>query len=209
MLLMTSTISPSTAAALSAKSSCSGFPAAARSEHRNHHSARDHDQPGRHRQADGSNQGDGRNCGDAWRQHVPDEHVFDRENRIGCGGNAAGQHSRQTVGEIARRVTGQMTKDVAAQIAGHADEGEARRPARDPPQEIIRGDQRHEKNECEPYASRVGGTCRQAVDQKLHAVLRAHGTGNRRNDGHENNDMRCKPPAKVAQHERKRTIGVS
>ena len=113
-------------------------------EHRHHHEARDHDQPGRHRQADGSNQDDRRDRRHAGRQHVPDEHVFDGIDRVRRRGDAAGQHARQPVGEIARRVTGQMAEDVAAQIAGHSHKCEARGPARDPPQEIVGCDQRHE-----------------------------------------------------------------
>ena len=45
MLLMTSTISPSTAAALSAKSSCKRLAGGRQMEHRHHHRAGDHDQP--------------------------------------------------------------------------------------------------------------------------------------------------------------------
>ena len=148
-------------------------------EHRDHHDAGDHDQARRHRQADGSDQRDRRNRGDARRQHVPDEHVFDREDRVRRRGDAAGQHSRQPVGKIARRMAGQVTEDVAAQIAGHSHKGEARGPAGDPPQEIVRGDQRHEENECQPYAARASRPGRQPVDQILHAILRAHRTGNR------------------------------
>jgi hypothetical protein len=106
-------------------------------EHRHQHDSRDDNQPRRHRQADGSDQEDRRNGRDARRQHIPDEHVFDGEDGIGSRGDTAGQHARQAVGEIAGGVTGQMAEHVAAEIAGDADEGEARRPACDPPQEII------------------------------------------------------------------------
>ena len=118
-----------------------------KAEHRDHHAAGDHDQPECHIRTDGSNQRDGRKCGDARRQHIPYHHVLDGEHGVRCGGNAAGQHARHAVREIARRVPGQMTKDVTAQIAGDADEGEARGPACDPPQEIVGGDKRHEENE--------------------------------------------------------------
>ena len=178
-------------------------------KHRDHHGAGDNNQARRHRQADGSDQGNCRDRRDARRQHVPDEHVFDRENRIRSRGNAAGQHSRQPVGKIARRVTGQVTENVAAQIAGHAHEGEARGPAGDPPQEIIRGDQRHEKNECQPYAAGAGRPGRQTVDQIFHAVLRAHRTGDGCNDGGQNDHMRGKTLAKVAQHKWKGPVRVS
>ena len=65
MLLMTSTISPSTAAALSANSSCSGLPAAARRNIAITMMPAIEDQARRHRQADGSNQRDRRNRRDA------------------------------------------------------------------------------------------------------------------------------------------------
>ena len=103
-------------------------------EHRHQHDTRDDDQPRGHRQADGSDQQNCRNGRDARRQHVPDEHVFDGEHRVGCRGDPAGQHARQPIGEIAGGVAGQMAEHVAAEIAGDADEGEARRPACDPPQ---------------------------------------------------------------------------
>jgi len=55
-------------------------------EHRHQHDTRDHDQPCGHCQADGSDQENRRNGRDARRQHIPDEHVLDREHRIRCGG---------------------------------------------------------------------------------------------------------------------------
>ena len=113
-------------------------------KHRDHHRTGDDDQSSRHRQAYGSDQRNCRDGRDAWRQHVPDEHIFDGEDGIGRGGNAAGQHSRQPVGEIARRMPGQVAEDVATQIPGHSHKCEARRPAGDPPQKIIRCYQRHE-----------------------------------------------------------------
>ena len=76
-------------------------------KHRNHHRASDGDQSARHRQTDGPDQGNRCDGCDARRQHVPDKHVLDGEDGIRCGGDAARQHSRQPVREIARRVTGQ------------------------------------------------------------------------------------------------------
>jgi hypothetical protein len=178
-------------------------------KHRNHHGAGDGDQTRRHRQADGSDQRDRRDGRDARRQHVPDEHVFDGEDGIRCRGNATCQHSRQTVGKIARRVAGEMTEDVAAQITGHSHKCEAGGPTRDPPQKIIGGDHRHEENECQPYAACVGRPGRQAIDQMLHAILRAYRTSNRCNNSGQNDEMRGRAPAEVAQHERERTISVS
>ena len=88
----------------------------------------------------------------AGRQHVPDEHVLDREDRVRGRGDAAGQHAGQAVGEVARRMPGQMAEQVAPQIAGHADEGEARDPAGDPPKQIVGGDQPTQQGECDPDA---------------------------------------------------------
>jgi len=178
-------------------------------KHRNHHAARDHEQPRRHQQADGANQADCRNCGNDRRQHVPCEHVLDRENRIRCRGDAAGEHAGQAIGEIARRVPGQMTKHVAAKIASDADEREARDPARDSPQEIVGGNERYEKNECQPYMRCVSGSRRQRVDQELHAVLRAHRAGNRGNNGNQYDQMCSQPLAQIAQHEQKRAMRIS
>ena len=110
-------------------------------KHRDHHRTSDDDQSCRHRQAYGADQRNRRDGRDARRQHVPDEHIFDRKNCIRRRGNAAGQHSRQPVRKIARRMTGEVAKYVAAQIPGHSHKCEARRPASDPPQKIIRCDQ--------------------------------------------------------------------
>jgi hypothetical protein len=110
-------------------------------KHRNHHDAGDHDQSGRHHPAHGADQGNRRDGGNAGRQHVPDEHVLDGEDRIGGGRDPACQHPGQPVGEIARRMAGQVAKDVAAEIAGHPYERKAGCPTRDPPQEIIGRDQ--------------------------------------------------------------------
>ncbi|MGY4593794.1 hypothetical protein ACVWXL_001540 [Bradyrhizobium sp. GM22.5] len=90
------------------------FPCGRKAEHRKHHAAGNHHQAECHVRADGSNQRDGRNCCDARRQHIPDEHVFDREHRIGRRRDAARQHAGHPVGEVARRVAGQMTKYVTA-----------------------------------------------------------------------------------------------
>ena len=125
-------------------------------KHRKYHRAGDDDQSSRHQRTHGADQRNCRDSRDAWRQHVPDEHIFNGEDGIGCGRNAAGQHSRQPVGEIAWCMPGQVAEDVATQIPGHAHECETRRPAGDPPQKIIRCYQRHEQNECQPYTARAG-----------------------------------------------------
>src|SRR5450631_3872860 len=101
-----------------------------------------------------------------------------------------------------------MTKDVAPQIAGHAHKCEARGPARDPPKEIVGCYQRHEKKERQPYAA-AHGARRQPVDKKFDAVLCADRTSNSYNNRGQDNDMRCKPPTEIAQHECERAIRVS
>ncbi len=53
----------------------------------------------------------------------------------------------------ARRVAHQVAKQIAPQIAGDADEGEIGDPARDPPQQIVGGDQRAEQAERRPHAA--------------------------------------------------------
>jgi hypothetical protein len=56
-----------------------------------------------------------------------------------------------------------------------------------------RGYQRHEKNECQPYAAAARGARRQPIDKKFDAVLGAYRTSNRCNNRGQDNDMRCKP----------------
>jgi len=164
MLLMTSTISPSTAAALWRNRRATACPRRPGGNIATTHAPAMTISPGRHRRLTVPNQGNRRDRRHARRQHVPDEHVLYRVDCVRRRGNAAGQHARQPVGKIARRVAGQMTEDVAAQDRRLLHECEARDPTRDPPKEIIRRDQRHEENECQPYAAGVGSSRRQSVD---------------------------------------------
>ena len=53
------------------------------------------------------------------------------------------------------------------------------------------------------------GPADKPVDQIFHAILRAYRTSNRCNDGGQDDDMRGKTLAKIAQHERKRAICIS
>ncbi len=178
-------------------------------EHRNHHGAGDHDHDGRHGQTDGSNQRDRRYRGSARRQHVPHKHVLDREDGIRRRRDPACQHARQAIGEIARRVSRQMTEHVAAEIPGDADEGKARDPARDAPQEVVSCDQRHEKRECQPYAACAIRPAGETIDQRLHTILGADGTRNGADNGDENSEMGRRTLAQIAHHERKRAVRVS
>jgi hypothetical protein len=72
---------------------------------------------------------------------------------------------------------GQMAKQVAAQVAGDRDEDVAGDPARNPPQQVVRRNQCRQEEETQPDISGMGAdvkSSRQGVDEKLHAVLRAH-----------------------------------
>jgi len=178
-------------------------------KHRNDHCPCDYDQSGGHRHAHGADQRNRRNRRDARRQYIPDEHVLDGENGIGCGRNATGQHSWQPIGKIARRMAGQMAKDVAAEITGHAHKCGTRGPARDAPKEIVGCYQQHKKNECQPYAAAARGARRQPVDKKFDPVLGAYRTSDRSDNRGKDNDMRCKPLMEIAQHECERAIRVS
>ena len=102
-----------------------------------------------------------------------------------------------------------MAEQIAPQIARDADKGETRYPARDPPQEIVGCDQRYEDDECQPYAVCVGWSRGKTVDEMFHAVLRAHGAGNGGNNGSEYDQMRGHALAKIAQHERDRTMRIA
>ncbi|MGY3360745.1 hypothetical protein ACVWZK_007408 [Bradyrhizobium sp. GM0.4] len=184
------------------------FPCGSEAEHRKHHAAGNHHQAECHVRADGSNQRDCRNRCDARRQHIPDEHVLDREHRIRRRRDAARQHAGHAVGEVARRVAGKMTKDVTAQVTRDTDEGEAGRPARDPPKEIVGGDQRHEENECQPYVPTMRSAGRQAVDEGFDAVLRAYGAGNGRHHSRQDHEMRREPTPKIAQNKGKRPVRI-
>ena len=62
------------------------------------------------------------------------------------------QRAGQPIGEIAVRMPRQMAEQIAAQIAGDADEREAGDPAGEPPEKIIGGDQRAEQAKGDPDA---------------------------------------------------------
>src|SRR5258705_4315103 len=94
-----------------------------------------------------------------------------------------------------------MTKDVAPQIARYSHKCDTRGPAREPPKEIVGCHQRHEKNECQPYAAAVRGAGRQPIDKKFDAVFGAYRASDRRNNRGQDNDMRCKPLTEIVQHE--------
>ena len=83
-------------------------------KHCQYHSTGDDDQGRRHRQAHRSDEADSGDSRDTRRQNIPDEHVFDGENCVRCRRDAAGQHSRQTVGKVTGCMTCQVAKDISA-----------------------------------------------------------------------------------------------
>ena len=159
-----------------------------------------------HRHADGANQRDRRDRRHAGRQHVPDEHVLGGENGVRGRSDAADQRARQAVGEIGRRMAHQVAEQVAPQVAGDADEGEIRDPARDPPQQIIRGDQRAEHKERRPRAG--GIVIGQHVDQEFDAVLGADRACHRAQHRGEDHRVRQRPQPDIVKDEGEGTGGV-
>ena len=130
-------------------------PGGGQAEHQADHDAGDGGKAQSHLQADGAHQRDRSDRRHAGWQHVPDEHILGGENGVRGRGDAADQRARQAVGEIGRRMAYQVPKQVAAQVAGDADKGEIRDPARDPPQQIIGSNQRAEQDEGRPDAGIV------------------------------------------------------
>ena len=207
MLPMTSASSPSTLAALVGETVMQGRAARRELEQQQHDDGRDRREGRRHGHADDGEKGDGAQRRQAGRQDVPDEKILHCECGIRRRRDAARQRSRQSLGEIVRRMSGEMPEELAAQVAGDADEGIAGDPAGQAPQKIVGGDQRHQQREGEPDGA-VGRAARQHVDQELHAVLRAHRAGDGADHGREDGGMRQRPPAHVAQQEGNRPLGV-
>ncbi len=104
-----------------------------------------------------------------------------------------------------------MPKQIAAQIAGDGDECVAGDPTGNPPQQVIRGNQRRQKDEPEPG---IAGICagvkssRQRIHQNLDAVLRAHRAADRAKDRDQNRSVGHRSRLHVAGEKRKGTIGI-
>ena len=181
-------------------------PGGGQAEHQAHHDAGEAGKAQSHRQADGANQRDRRDRRHAGRQHVPDEHVLGGENGVrGCG-DAADQRAREAVGEIGRRMAHQVAEQIAAQVAADTDEGEIRDPARDPPQQIIGGDQRAEQEERRPHPG--GIVIGQHIDQKLDAVLSADRAHHRDQHRGQDDRMRQRSQPDIAKDESEGAGGV-
>src|SRR5579872_4148912 len=104
-------------------------------------------------------------------------------------------------------MTGQMTEQIAADIAGDGDKCAAGNQAADTPQQIVAGDQRPQQQERAPNMR--GRTGRQSVDEELDAVLLADRTTDGRQYGQENRRMPERTLDHVAPKESERTRGVS
>ncbi len=115
--------------------------------------------------------------------------------------------------KIARRMSHQVAKQIAPQIAGDADEGGIGDPARDPPQKIIGGNQGTEQAERDPDASAIllgqSVTLRERVDQEFDAILRADRADHRAQHRGEDHRVRERPKPDVAKDEGEGTRGVT
>ena len=67
----------------------------------------------------------------------------------------------------------EVTKQLAAQVTGNADEGMACDPTGESPQQIVGGDQRYQNHEGEPHGI-TAWAGRERVDQEFHTILRAY-----------------------------------
>src|SRR4051812_45129024 len=104
-----------------------------------------------------------------------------------------------------------MAKQVAAQIAGYGNKGIAGNPASDPPQQIVRGDQRRQQQQAQPRITNAAvdvQSRRQRIHQNLDTVLRAHRATDRTKDGDQDRGMRNGPLFYVMSEKRKRTLSV-
>jgi hypothetical protein len=171
-----------------------------------HDGRNDHQQRG-HRAAHGQHQ---RNCAErsqAGRQHVPDEHVFEHIDGVRGRRDAARQHARHAIHEIAWRVSGQMSKQVAAQVAGDARKCVARDPAGQSPQQVVACDQGNEDKEGEPHILSLA-VVDEAVDQEFNAILRADSAADSRQNAAKDDGVGIGPAAQIAKNEAQRPVGV-
>jgi energy-coupling factor transporter ATP-binding protein EcfA2 len=182
---------------------------ACHAEHGNDHDPPDHGEREGHRHAQRGDERDRHYHRSAGRKHVPDEHRFERVDRIGGRRDAAGQHAREPIREIARRMTREMAEQIAPQIAGDAHEGEARDPARDAPQQIVGCDKSDQQCKGEPDGMRRCRAQRQLINQMFHAVLGRDRAHDRRKDRCHNHGMARRTKPDIAENERKGARGVA
>ena len=127
----------------------------------------------RHHHVDGREKGDGGQRGQAGWQDVPDGHVLHGEHGIGGRGDPARQCAGEAIEEIARRVPREIPEEIPAQVARDADEGVARDPAGQTPEQVVSHDQGDEDSEGAPDLAALARPVGQCIDQHLHGVLRA------------------------------------
>jgi hypothetical protein len=102
----------------------------------------------------------------------------------------------------------QVTEQIAAEIAAHRHEREARDPARQPQQQIVSGDQRQHRGEGQPDAV-GGGVPGQRVDQELDGILRSDRAGYRQQHESDDGDVRPDPASQIARGECDRAIRIA
>ena len=147
----------------------------------------------------------------AWRQHIPNEHVLQGVDGVGRGRDPAGQRSRHPIGKVPGSLPREVSEQVAAQVAGDGNKRIAGDPTGDPPQQVIRGNQRRQEQEAQPGVSGMGAdvkSSRQRIDENLHPVLRAHRAADRAQHGARDGSMRHRPRHHIAGEKRKGPLGV-
>jgi len=108
-------------------------------------------------------------------------------------------------------VPGKVAEQIAAHIAGDPDKDGTGDPTGQPPQQIVRSDQRRQKEETQPCVRDIGAArdaTRQYVDENLDAVLRADRATDGRHDRRYDDRMRYRPHHHVTGEKRYGTIGV-
>ena len=83
-----------------------------------------------------------------------------------------------------------MAKEVASQFARHRDESIVGGPARHPPEEIVRRDQRNKKRKRGPGSIAFWWRAGQRIDKKLQTILGADRTPDSAGDRSQNGKMR-------------------
>jgi hypothetical protein len=151
----------------------------------------------------------GDECRHARRQRVPDEHVLQGVDGVGRRRDPAGQCAGHPIGEVAQRVPGQVAEQIAAHVASDPDEDGAGDPAGQPPQQIVRSDQRRQEEKPQPCVCDIArDASRQDVDENLDAVLGPNRATHGRHHRHQDDCMRYRPHHHVTGEKRTGTIRV-
>ena len=108
----------------------------------------------------------------ARRQHVPDQHIFQREKRVRGSCNPRGECPGRVGREVAWCVTRHVAKKIAPHVAGDSNKRGVADPARHAPQEIVACNQSQQQGKALPDYRGVRLRTRQRVDQKLYRILR-------------------------------------